>query len=79
MTFNVNDKVRVKLTKYGSHILKVRYNEITKKYPYLIESTLPVVDDEGYSTFQLWDLMATFGEYLHNGGRLPFETNILIP
>ena len=38
----------------------------------------PEVDSEGYSTFQLWDVMFEFGPYLDMAVDLPIETDILI-
>lgn len=68
MDFNINYYVKVKLTKTGRDILK---NDPMR--------TLSVDEDEnGYSKWQMWDLMATFGKYIHMGGNLPFETNIII-
>jgi hypothetical protein len=73
MKFNINDDVKVKLTPVGF--------EIHRKYwaPYTSNDYIPPrVDDEGYSTFQLWDLMVIFGSHIHMWGNNPFETEIIL-
>ena len=38
-----------------------------------------ISDKDGYSEFQMWDLMETFGSHVTFGGAiLPFDTTILI-
>jgi hypothetical protein len=39
---------------------------------------LPTEDAEGFSTWQLWALMADFGEHIAMGLEVPFETSIQI-
>lgn len=64
-SFNINDYVRVKLTFIGWALLNGK-NRIVSE------------DTEGWSRWQLWDLMNTFGTSLYNGCDVPFETNIRI-
>lgn len=71
MRFNINNSVRVKLTDTGRHHNR---QEHPRSAPFLKE------DADGWSRWQLWDLMHTFGSLLSLGaGRLPFETEIEIP
>ena len=66
MKHNLNDTIRVRLTDYGKRIYTgqlERLNEYHGKR--IIENTNPIVDSEGYTTFQLWDFMNTFGYYLY--------------
>lgn len=66
MKHSLNDSIRVRLTDYGKRIYKEqleRFNEYHGKR--VIENTDPTVDSEGYTTFQLWDFMNTFGDYLY--------------
>ena len=63
IVYNINDKVRVKLTDFGRSLIS---------YP--IEE-----DASGYSEWQLWCLMREFGEYMQMGFKLPIETQIEIP
>lgn len=66
MMFNINDNVYVRLTARGRSIL--------------LENAQPVPasasNADGYTRWQLWDLMQTFGKYLFNGSIVPFETDI---
>lgn len=73
--FNMNNDVKVKLTDYGKQILADKFSNIPGIDVNKILNYIKV-DSNGYYEFQLWDLMSTFGEYLYNGCKLPFETNI---
>lgn len=65
MKFNISHIVRVKLTERGRRILA----EMT--FPHAVEE-----DSEGFSEWQLWVLMETFGPHIHLGSDLCFETEI---
>lgn len=74
MKLNINDTVKVKLTPYGL--------ELYRKYwlPYCKFGCTPTKQDiNGYTEFQLWDLMNIFGSSLYLGCKLPFDTTIEIP
>lgn len=77
MKFNINDYVKVKLTDHGREIHKQQYEQWFKDMPWY-EYTPPQEDAEGWSKWQMWDLMQTFGAVLYNGCKLPFETEIEI-
>lgn len=62
MLYNINNYVKVKLTNNGRLILK--------------EQNINPSEEDGWTKFQLWDLMSIFGPYLCNGCDLFFETNI---
>jgi len=82
MKFNVNEYVRVKLTPKGIQILKNAQEARQKQFPAVrtFETfRMPEVDSEGYTKYQLWDLMDTFGNFVGPGLELPFETEIDIP
>ena len=75
--FNLNDNVKVKLTEKGLNILRVDHDELRTHVPSLREFTPPTVDSEGYSTFQLWDLMERFGNQMYMGNtNYPIEMDI---
>jgi hypothetical protein len=74
--FNVNEWVKVKLTEQGLAILKSQHDELRRDFPKLKPWKPPAVDAEGYSKFQLWELMNRFGESVSIGCKLPFETMI---
>ena len=65
--FNINSKVKVKLTKYGRM-------ELEQKFDHQIEE-----DENGYSELQMWVLISKLGDACTWGNaKLPFETKILI-
>lgn len=79
--FNINDYVKVKLNDTGVSILKNKHDELNK----LIIGTGGKglgdfelkVDEEGYTKFQLWHLMNTFGDSMIMGSETPFDTEIV--
>lgn len=75
-SFNINHHVRVKLTALGrKHLSEI--GELWRLEP---GHSNAVDDATGFSEWQLWDLMATFGPVLYMGGGVPFETEIeLVP
>lgn len=78
-TLNINNYVRIKLTKFGIEKLKKNHEDLRKKFPTVGEFTPPKVDKDGFCEMQLWEVMNIFGEDLFNGSiNLPFETNIQI-
>ena len=77
VTFNVNNTVRVKVTPVGRMELLRQHDEFRKSFPGLGAWDLRV-DDEGYSEFQLWDLMQQLGHLCGLGQQVPFETDIQI-
>ena len=81
MKFNINDKVRVRLTDLGRKtlaVLRTRQNEevVTAYGPGIALQPIAVPEVDGWSEWVLWDLMATFGAYCWNGGPLVLETEI---
>ncbi len=63
--FNINNRVRIKMTDYGRSIAR-SYAEPFRE------------DAEGWSDWELWNVMHVFGANLSMGGALPFETLIEI-
>lgn len=57
MEFNINEQVKVKLTQYGLDILKQQHDALRDMFPSIDEYTPPYVDENGWSSFQLWSLM----------------------
>lgn len=78
---NLNDIVKVKLNDIGKDICYHKYDEVNevirRNGGRLIELRMPEVDDEGYTAFQLWELMMLFGPHIALGEQPPFGTNIL--
>ena len=61
--FNINHDVLIKLTSYGRKILLDK----NEKY---------IEDNDGWSKWQLWDLMNIFGPYMKMGCNNPFDLSI---
>ncbi len=78
LPFNINHYVLVKLNDRGIEILRKKHDELAKVMPSIGAFKLET-DEFGYSKFQLWALMQTFGEHCSLGRVSPFETEILIP
>ena len=76
VTFSINDSVKVKLTKAGLDELEQRHKQLHHQVPSVGDFIPPEVDEDGYSKFQLWDLMNTLGHTCRLGGKLGFETTI---
>jgi len=78
MRFNLNSVVKVKVTPAGHAHLKRRHDEILR--PTLDKEYIPTdgIDEEGYHSYELWDLMASFGEATGMGWPEPIEMDIVI-
>lgn len=85
---NINDDVRVKLTDDGWRMLEEHFQEGERILPLgadhvqrMIEMYRRRTDADGWTTFQLWDLMHIFGPELYMGNmKIPFDRNeIQIP
>ena len=77
ISFNVNEYVHVRLTSRGRDILRAKNSQWQAMFP---DATwpMPKEDANGWSRWQLWDLMAHFGEHIVMGLPVPFETTIEI-
>ena len=86
MKININDRIRIRLTDVGRDILRVQHARLWRSLDARLwrslgkeppEWELPEVD--GWSEWQIHDLMRTFGEHMPVGvgiGELPFETDM---
>jgi len=74
VAFNINEYVKVKLTARG---LKIHKSEYTRFMPSDWVYVKPSVDENGYSKFQMWNLMSIFGEHISMTLEPPFETEII--
>ena len=64
---NLNDRIKVKLTPLGAEIYYHQYDDIYKDYPKMkkhLQSSLPKVDENGYTEFQLWHFVELYGEHI---------------
>lgn len=73
---NINDCVKVKITKEGWDHLERLDKE--QDLPPGSSRSLYAPDDNGYSKMELWKLMNEFGNILYNGCKIPFETEVII-
>lgn len=86
MKFNINDTVRVRLTDYGRAVLRDDWQSTTNIYYASPERSAalrgeykpPKEDEDGWSEWQLWALMAAFGDRMNLVFPLCFETEIEI-
>ena len=78
--FNINDDICVRLTKTGKEILRKKFEILSTDHGnHDLTFSLPDEDENGYSKWQLWDLMNQLGKYCYNGYDPPFEVIIKIP
>lgn len=80
---NFNDEVKVKLTEVGIEIMQEQRRELNSHIQGnggigLGELELKT-DDDGYTRFQLWDLMNRFGQHMRIGHPEPFEGTMIFP
>lgn len=65
---NLNDRIKVKLTDFGKQLFYHRYDGINARcMGTAIEPSYPVVDEDGYTIFQLWDFIQLYGQYIRLG------------
>lgn len=81
MKVNLNDMVKVKLTKAGIQVLAKQHQEMVYLHyiqggKYLDSFTLRL-DEEGYYTTQLWMLLDRFSEHMGLAKETVFENNDL--
>lgn len=62
---NLKEKIKVKLTDYGKVVYYKRLEELNRKLGSIFKLCLPKEDEEGYTTFQLWVFMETYGQYMN--------------
>ena len=81
ITINLNDFVKVKLTDVGKDIYYHQNDELNEAIRQRggrpVEARMPKVDEDGYTSFQLHDLMTLYGPHIAVWKQLPFATNML--
>lgn len=77
--FNVNDTIWVKLTPLGLKIHWRKHLEVWKKLGKLNDFPYkpPNMNEQGFSSFQLWDFMETFGPEFYLGQMPLIEDNAI--
>ncbi|MCG8750532.1 hypothetical protein [Tenacibaculum finnmarkense] len=78
--FNINHQVKVKLTEYGYSVLVDYYNKysVEKLNTESIIKIRKKADSEGYTSFQMHQLLNIFGSKLEMRNKICFDTNIII-
>ena len=75
MRLNLNDEIKVKLTEHGKDIYYHQYDRLnTALGREVCKPNYPKVEEDGYTTFQLWCFMELYG--VHMGMTLP---NVIEP
>lgn len=74
--FNVNDNVFVKLTEVGKQKLREQDEQFERDTGVKSVGSTPKEDSEGWSKWQLWDLMNRLGKHCYNGCKPPFDVTI---
>lgn len=67
MKINLNETIKVKLTSYGQDIYYHHMDDYDD-FPNL-HRDFKETDEDGYSSFQLWDFMNIYGKYFFMGCR----------
>jgi len=70
--YNLNKTVYVRLNNIGKDVYKNYIQSLNSDL-----STEPKVDENGYTKFQLWDLIHIFGEYIGLSLPTPFDKNCI--
>ena len=76
LDFNLNHRVRVKLNERGLTELRRQHGVLRHRAPSIGDFKDPKADADGWSTWQLWDLMSTLGALCILGPIPPFDTGI---
>lgn len=74
--FNLNDKVRVKLTDLGRSALEADHATFWASVGRAMPYTAPKEDADGWSKWQLWSLMSKLGKYVDLSFQNHLETTI---
>jgi hypothetical protein len=76
--FNINEYVFVQLTDAGRSELKRQHGELRETFPKMDDYTAREEDEDGWSKWQLWVLMNTFGHMTRMASEPAFKTTIKI-
>ena len=72
-TFDVNHWVQVRLTPRGRELHRQNWEAIFQNIPNASPYSPPQEDGDGWSRWQLWELMKVFGPHINLGAQLPFQ------
>lgn len=60
---NWNDPIKVKLTDHGKDIYYHQHDDLIAR-GINIKPSYPIVDEQGFTTFQLWSFMMLYGAHI---------------
>jgi len=75
---NINDHVWVKLTQLGRDMHRNDHEQFLRRCPQVKLAYAAPTETDGWSRWQLWNLMHLFGPFCYMGAELPFATEILL-
>ena len=65
MRLNLNDEIKVRLTEHGKDIYYHKYDRLNTAFGRQVcKPSYPKVDEDGYTTFQLWCFMELYGVHM---------------
>lgn len=77
-SFNINDYIKVKLTSYGCKTHIEYYSKYLPKSLMLNpKNYMPVIDEEGFTKYQLWEFMNIFGEHMTMTAEQVIQNNLI--
>jgi hypothetical protein len=79
MDFNINECVSVQLTDHGRAVHAAEHAMLLAKTGASLTYRAPKEDSDGWSRWQLWELMRSFGEHIGMGMEPCFGAVIRIP
>lgn len=83
MLFNMNDYIRVRLTDEGREQYRQSVEALRSLMPPTAAAAFPFKprkeDANGWSEWQGWELMRTFGPWMTMAAPVPFEMTVDIP
>jgi hypothetical protein len=74
LAVNINDTVRIRMTVLGRRIARQEIDDLNATLNGVVTLRYPEEDSGGWSRWQLWEVMRTFGAVIGNGMPVPFET-----
>ena len=74
--FNINNIIKVRLTDRGKDIFYHQHDELNDFYgKEILKPRYPDVDEDGFTSFQLWHFMEIYGPHTHIGMDNYIENN----
>lgn len=79
LAFNINNKIKLKLTEHGASVLKKEHDALMKSFPEKLRHEFKLeLNEDGEWEEQLWVVMNRLGPSLYNGGKLVIKGNDIV-